>query len=204
MTCTLLAGFEPARGNPNGFLVHRLNHSATTTALAACLFQRRVEARRPWPGLQVGQICVAEYPCSFLLFWGFLQGSPLPLQSTGIPRHVCEVISGFRSVVYLTLFSHQPLQADVLLIFILTLVLLQIWSWFRQGFLVWFRFQLLFRCLISSWHDLLLFLVLFLVVIPILFFAPYLVHNQLLARGLVLVEVPSRVLVLLLMGFLVL
>ena len=27
----LLAGFEPARGDPNGFLVHRLNHSATTT-----------------------------------------------------------------------------------------------------------------------------------------------------------------------------
>ena len=25
------AGFEPARGDPNGFLVHRLNHSATTT-----------------------------------------------------------------------------------------------------------------------------------------------------------------------------
>ena len=24
------AGFEPARGDPNGFLVHRLNHSATT------------------------------------------------------------------------------------------------------------------------------------------------------------------------------
>ncbi len=28
---SLLAGFEPARGNPNGFQVHRLNHSATTT-----------------------------------------------------------------------------------------------------------------------------------------------------------------------------
>ena len=28
---TLLAGFEPARGDPNGFLVHRLNLSATTT-----------------------------------------------------------------------------------------------------------------------------------------------------------------------------
>ena len=25
-------GFEPTRGDPNGFLVHRLNHSATTTA----------------------------------------------------------------------------------------------------------------------------------------------------------------------------
>jgi hypothetical protein len=24
------AGFEPARGDPNGFQVHRLNHSATT------------------------------------------------------------------------------------------------------------------------------------------------------------------------------
>ena len=24
----LSAGFEPARGDPNGFLVHRLNHSA--------------------------------------------------------------------------------------------------------------------------------------------------------------------------------
>ena len=23
-------GFEPVRGDPNGFLVHRLNHSATT------------------------------------------------------------------------------------------------------------------------------------------------------------------------------
>ena len=28
---TLSAGFEPAREDPNGFLVHRLNHSATTT-----------------------------------------------------------------------------------------------------------------------------------------------------------------------------
>ena len=27
----LSAGFEPAREYPNGFLVHRLNHSATTT-----------------------------------------------------------------------------------------------------------------------------------------------------------------------------
>ena len=26
------AGFEPARAEPNGFLVHRLNHSATTAA----------------------------------------------------------------------------------------------------------------------------------------------------------------------------
>ena len=42
MTCAVLhfwrdvekraqsAGFEPARAEPNGFLVHRLNHSATT------------------------------------------------------------------------------------------------------------------------------------------------------------------------------
>lgn len=28
------AGFEPARAEPNGFLVHRLNHSATTATLA--------------------------------------------------------------------------------------------------------------------------------------------------------------------------
>ena len=28
---SLSAGFEPAREDPNGFLVHRLNHSATTT-----------------------------------------------------------------------------------------------------------------------------------------------------------------------------
>ena len=28
---TLPAGFEPAREYPNGFRVHRLNHSATTT-----------------------------------------------------------------------------------------------------------------------------------------------------------------------------
>ena len=27
----LSAGFEPAREDPNGFQVHRLNHSATTT-----------------------------------------------------------------------------------------------------------------------------------------------------------------------------
>ena len=27
------AGFEPARAEPNGFLVHRLNHSATTATL---------------------------------------------------------------------------------------------------------------------------------------------------------------------------
>ena len=31
----LSAGFEPARGDPNGFLVHRLNHSATTTHIAS-------------------------------------------------------------------------------------------------------------------------------------------------------------------------
>ena len=28
---SLSEGFEPAREDPNGFLVHRLNHSATTT-----------------------------------------------------------------------------------------------------------------------------------------------------------------------------
>ena len=28
--CAQSAGFEPARAEPNGFLVHRLNHSATT------------------------------------------------------------------------------------------------------------------------------------------------------------------------------
>ena len=31
------AGFEPARAEPNGFLVHRLNHSATTAMKIACL-----------------------------------------------------------------------------------------------------------------------------------------------------------------------
>ena len=33
------AGFEPARAEPNGFLVHRLNHSATTATckLRGCL-----------------------------------------------------------------------------------------------------------------------------------------------------------------------
>ena len=35
----LSAGFEPAREDPNGFLVHRLNHSATTT-----LFQGNYDA----------------------------------------------------------------------------------------------------------------------------------------------------------------
>ena len=29
---SLSAGFEPAREDPNEFLVHRLNHSATTTS----------------------------------------------------------------------------------------------------------------------------------------------------------------------------
>ncbi len=29
---TQWTGFEPARGDPNGFLGHRLNHSATTAA----------------------------------------------------------------------------------------------------------------------------------------------------------------------------
>ena len=33
----LSAGFEPAREDPNGFLVHRLNHSATTTLRRCCL-----------------------------------------------------------------------------------------------------------------------------------------------------------------------
>ena len=30
------AGFEPARAEPNGFLVHRLNHSATTARCKSC------------------------------------------------------------------------------------------------------------------------------------------------------------------------
>ncbi|KAF4094618.1 hypothetical protein G5714_024640 [Onychostoma macrolepis] len=30
------AGFEPARGDPNGFQVHRLNLSATTTPMTNC------------------------------------------------------------------------------------------------------------------------------------------------------------------------
>ena len=37
----LSAGFKPAREDPNGFLVHRLNHSATTT-----LFQVNYDASR--------------------------------------------------------------------------------------------------------------------------------------------------------------
>ena len=35
---SLSAGFEPAREDPNGFLVHRLNHSATTTSAISFLF----------------------------------------------------------------------------------------------------------------------------------------------------------------------
>ena len=31
-----LTGFEPVRAEPNGFLVHRLNHSATTASQGAC------------------------------------------------------------------------------------------------------------------------------------------------------------------------
>ena len=30
------AGFEPARAEPNRFLVYRLNHSATTAVVLAC------------------------------------------------------------------------------------------------------------------------------------------------------------------------
>ena len=32
------AGFEPARAEPNGFLVHRLNHSATTALVSELPF----------------------------------------------------------------------------------------------------------------------------------------------------------------------
>jgi hypothetical protein len=32
------AGFEPARGDPNGFQVHRLNHSATTAYVHNLVF----------------------------------------------------------------------------------------------------------------------------------------------------------------------
>ena len=32
LTVTLRAGFEPARGNPIGFRVQRLNHSAITAS----------------------------------------------------------------------------------------------------------------------------------------------------------------------------
>ena len=35
------AGFEPARAEPNGFLVHRLNHSATT-AMVKFVFKNDV------------------------------------------------------------------------------------------------------------------------------------------------------------------
>ena len=34
--CTLPTGFEPVRAEPNGFRVHRLNHSATTAVPYAC------------------------------------------------------------------------------------------------------------------------------------------------------------------------
>ena len=43
---TLLAGFEPARGDPNGFLVHRLNHSATTTP-SLCAWVMNLVTDRP-------------------------------------------------------------------------------------------------------------------------------------------------------------
>ena len=47
----LSAGFEPARGDPNGFLVHRLNHSATTTdAQTMC---KKKENR---PGMTICQV----------------------------------------------------------------------------------------------------------------------------------------------------
>ena len=36
-------GFEPTRGDPNGFLVHRLNHSATTTHTSSACTVLRVE-----------------------------------------------------------------------------------------------------------------------------------------------------------------
>ena len=39
---TLSAGFEPAREDPNGFLVHRLNHSATTTSGISVLFPNAI------------------------------------------------------------------------------------------------------------------------------------------------------------------
>ena len=42
---SLSAGFEPAREDPNGFLVHRLNHSATTTIpviYGICIISKRI------------------------------------------------------------------------------------------------------------------------------------------------------------------
>ena len=49
------AGFEPARAEPNGFLVHRLNHSATTAAVDSS-----------------GPVC------------GFVQSHPIFLQSENV------------------------------------------------------------------------------------------------------------------------
>ena len=37
---SLPAGFEPTRGNPIGFQVQRLNHSATTAGEIHCTFKR--------------------------------------------------------------------------------------------------------------------------------------------------------------------
>ena len=55
----LLAGFEPARGNPNGFLVHRLNHSATTTTDAAISVLVCPPAR---VNIYTGRLSVEETP----------------------------------------------------------------------------------------------------------------------------------------------
>ena len=43
---SMAAGFEPARGNPNGLAVHRLNHSAKPSELSMTLsFNTRCGAR---------------------------------------------------------------------------------------------------------------------------------------------------------------
>ncbi len=58
--CTTARGFEPLRAEPNGFLVHHLNHSVTLSwrslspASSICtplclLLRRQARATRPWP-----------------------------------------------------------------------------------------------------------------------------------------------------------
>ena len=52
---SLSAGFEPARGDPNGFQVQRLNHSATTTHIARGMsfMIQNVSDRNVWHWLLV-------------------------------------------------------------------------------------------------------------------------------------------------------
>ena len=66
-------GFEPVREDPNGFLVHRLNHSATTTTIVMSTLNVYINMARA-PCLSVCIISLPKSEPTFCthLYWVFL------------------------------------------------------------------------------------------------------------------------------------